>query len=397
MRNRTRLSACAAAAAAMLVSTGLTTASATADPAPTRATPAPLYRSSAPVEGQYIVSLAPGAADAATLAKQMGLKSLFTYSSVISGFAAKLTPEQLNTVRSTAGVAAVEQDAVVTAVGSPRPGRAPAASWGIDRIDQTALPLDQEFTVSGTGAGTTGYILDTGIEYGHSEFGGRARYGYDAVGDGRAGADCNGHGTHVAGTVGGATYGVARQADLVSVRVLDCEGSGTWSGVMAGLDWIALEADQPAVMNASLGGAYSRMVNDALDRVAASGVVPVVAAGNDDVDACDVSPASAPRAFTVGASDTQDREASFSNHGECLAIYAPGTAIVSAKLGGGSVAHNGTSMAAPHVAGVALLARQAAPAAGAEAIESWLLDASVKDSLTVDFGSPNRLVNTGGL
>ncbi|MEU1281640.1 S8 family peptidase [Streptomyces sp. NPDC005805] len=403
MRHTTRLSACAAAAAALLVSTGPTTAAATdpAEPAPSRGALAPLYRSSAPVAGQYIVSLA-DSADAEATTEQLGVTSLFTYSSVLSGFAARLTPEQLNSVRQHPGVAAVEQDAEVTSDGTgtgpaaPR-ALAPAASWGLDRIDQEDLPLDQEFTVAGTGAGTTGYILDTGIDYAHSEFGGRARLGFDAVGDGRVGADCNGHGTHVAGTVGGASYGVARQADLVSVRVLDCEGRGTWSGIMAGLDWIAQNARQPAVMNASLGGPASPTVNAALDRVAAGGVVPVVAAGNDDIDACGVSPASAARAFTVGASDAEDRETSFSNHGECLALYAPGADIVSARLGGGSTALNGTSMAAPHVAGAALLARAASPAATAEAIEAQLLDTAVPNTLTVDPGSPNRLLHTGGL
>lgn len=399
MRHTTRLSACAAAAAALLVSTGPTTAADPTDPTPSRGTLAPLYRSSAPVAGQYIVSLA-DSADAEATTEQLGVTSLFTYSSVLSGFAARLTPEQLDSVRRHPGVAAVEQDAEVTSdVTGPAAPRAlaPAASWGLDRIDQENLPLDQEFTVTGTGAGTTGYILDTGIDYAHGEFGGRARLGFDAVGDGRAGADCNGHGTHVAGTVGGASYGVARQADLVSVRVLDCEGRGTWSGIMAGLDWIARNARQPAVMNASLGGPASPTVNAALDRVAAGGVVPVVAAGNDDIDACEVSPASAARAFTVGASDAEDRETSFSNHGECLALYAPGAGIVSARLGGGSTALDGTSMAAPHVAGAALLARAAAPTATAETIEAQLLETALPDALTVDPGSPNRLLHTGGL
>ncbi|MFJ3931246.1 MULTISPECIES: S8 family peptidase [unclassified Streptomyces] len=395
MRTRTRLSACAAALAALLAP--VLPATALDGPGPARA-PAPLYRSAAPLAGQYIVSLGESA-DAESLLAELDLVSLFTYSAVARGFAARLTPEELAAVRSAPGVTAVEQDAEVSADAAVPAGGAHAStpSWGLDRIDQRDLPLDGEFAVHGSGAGTTAYILDTGIDYAHEEFGGRARPGYDAIGDGRDGADCEGHGTHVAGTVGGASYGVARGADLVSVRVLDCRGRGTWSGIMAGLDWIARDASRPAVMNASLGGPASRMVNDALDRVAAGGVVPVVAAGNEGGDACEVSPASAPSAFTVGATDAQDRQTGFSNHGACLAMYAPGTQIVSARLGGGSLALDGTSMAAPHVAGVALLARAAVPAADVAAVEHLLLEVSAQGRLAVTEGSPDRLLQTGGL
>ncbi|NUS18058.1 MAG: S8 family peptidase, partial [Streptomyces sp.] len=276
--------------------------------------------------------------------------------------------------------------------------RIKASSWGLDRIDQRQLPLDGQFNTTGKGAGATAYILDTGIDYAHSEFGGRAVPGYDAIGDGRNGQDCNGHGTHVAGTVGGATFGVAPQAALVSVRVLGCDGSGTWAGVVAGLDWVAQNAQQPAVLNASLGGDSSTAVDDAVNALADAGVLPVVAAGNNSTDACGVSPARAEGAFTVGATTSSDQQASFSNYGSCLSIYAPGEDIVSARLGGGSLSESGTSMASPHVAGVAVLYKATHPAASAAEVGSWLLGASTAGVLGgVTPGSPNNLLYTGGL
>jgi subtilisin family serine protease len=315
-----------------------------------------------------------------------------------------LSTTQLDTVRRTPGVESVEENATATAFGTGDAGnrggfapRAVAASWGLDRTDQRELPLDQQFTTAGNGAGATAYIMDTGIDFAHREFGGRAVPGFDAIGDGRDGQDCEGHGTHVAGTVGGATYGVAPEAALVSVRVLGCDGSGDYAGVIAGFDWVAKNAKQPAVLNASLGGGYSRAVNQAADSLAASGVLPVVAAGNSSQDACDFSPASADRVATIGATDPQDRQTGFSNYGRCLVLYAPGQDIVSAKLGGGSVALSGTSMSSPHTAGVALLYKAANPAASADAVESWLIDQSTKDVLTVSGGSPNRLLFSDGL
>ncbi|MBM7168481.1 S8 family peptidase [Streptomyces sp. G44] len=395
-----RLSArCACAALLLLLPLTALPASA-AEPgkkAPARYTPAPLRTTSAPIADQYIVTVKPGStATAAQLTQQIGAIPLHEYQHVLRGFAAKLDAKQLAAVRGLPDVAAVEQDAEV-AVGPPPSVRAPAASWGLDRIDQPYLPLNQQFNVNTTGAGATAYILDTGIDYGHAEFGGRAVFGFDAMGDGRRGQDCNGHGTHVAGTVGGANYGVARRAALVSVRVLGCDGRGSYSGIIAGLDWVAKNAKQPAVLNGSLGGPRSAAVNQAATALSDRGVLPVVAAGNEAVDACNVSPASADRVLTVGATNPQDQEASFSNHGPCLDMYAPGTAIVSARLGGGSVALDGTSMASPHVAGVATLYKAQNPAASSAQVYNWIVDKSVKDVLTVTRSSPNRLVQTGGL
>ncbi|WP_405941900.1 S8 family serine peptidase [Streptomyces sp. NBC_00207] len=379
-------------------------AAGTASAAAPEPDPAPLVKSANPVPGKYIVTLEKGQ-DAAKLAKKLGLKPSFVYTSAMTGFAVPLNSLELTLVRNSLGVKSVEEDASVQSVPMPASAegmRSPSDSWGQDRIDQKNLPLDSSFTTEGNGAGVTAYILDTGIDYHHTEFGGpdatRATFGFDAIGDGRNGQDCQGHGTHVAGTVAGKTYGIASKASLVSVRVLGCDGKGTWSGIIAGLDWVAKNAKQPAVLNASLGGDKSAAVNDAADAVTDAGVLPVVAAGNSAKDACGVSPASAGKVVTVAASNQWDEETDFSNWGQCVTLYAPGQAIVSAKLGGGSVALDGTSMAAPHAAGVAVLYKQAHPSAAPEEIAEFLEQETTKDVLSkLSPASPNKLLFTAGL
>ncbi|GAA2644367.1 MULTISPECIES: S8 family peptidase [Streptomyces] len=385
-------------------------AAGTASAAAPEPTPAPLKTAANPVPGKYIVTLEKGV-DAAKAAQKLGLKPTFVYTSAINGFAVPMTPLQLMIVRNALGVKSVEEDAKVQSVPKQSTAagtRAPALSWGLDRIDQQSDwdkangKGDGQFSPEGNGAGVTAYILDTGIDYDHTEFGGpdatRATFGFDAINDGRNGADCQGHGTHVAGTVAGKTYGVAKKASLVSVRVLGCDGKGEYSGIIAGLDWVAKNAKQPAVLNGSLGGELSKAVNDAADAVTAAGVLPVIAAGNSAKDACGVSPASAGKVVTVAASNRYDEETSFSNWGQCVTLYAPGEAIVSAKLGGGSVALDGTSMAAPHVAGVAVLYKAKNPTADPETLAEFLESETTKDVLSnLSPASPNKLLYTAGL
>ncbi|MFD4320768.1 S8 family peptidase [Streptomyces sp. NPDC058548] len=398
MNTRTRLAFASATVTALALT--VPTATAAEPPVGPEPTSAPLVTAANAVPGQYIVTL-DKTMDAAKATEKLGLKPTFVYDKAINGFAAPLTALQLDIVRKTPGVASVEEDAVVHALplpSTPAAPRSPAATWGLDRIDQWSLPLDNDFTTQGNGAGVTAYILDTGIDHNHDEFGGRATFGFDAMGDGRQGQDCNGHGTHVAGTVAGRTYGVAREANLVSVRVLGCDGRGSYSGMIAGLDWVAKNARQPAVLNGSLGGDRSVALNNAATALATAGVLPVIAAGNSSKDACDVSPASAAGTVTVAASNAWDEATSFSNHGRCVDLFAPGQDVVSAKLGGGSVAMNGTSMAAPHVAGVAALYKAQYPTASPAGISQWLDGNSTKGLLNnLSTGTPNKLLYTGGL
>ena len=236
--------------------------------------------------------------------------------------------------------------------------------WGLDRIDQLSLPLSGSFQYSAAGTDVTAYIIDTGIQTNHSQFGGRASVGTDVINDGKSGQDCDGHGTHVAGTVGGATYGVAKNVNLVSVRVLDCNGSGSWSGVIGGIDWVTQNHADKAVANMSLGGPASSAVDTAVSNSIAAGVTYVVAAGNGNTggigqDACKYSPARVPTALTIGATDKTDTKSKWSNYGRCVDLFAPGVGIVSAAFSASSttdhVPMSGTSMASPHTAGVAAL------------------------------------------
>jgi subtilisin family serine protease len=262
-------------------------------------------------------------------------------------------------------------------------------------VDQRDLPLNGSYTYTRTGAGVTAYIIDTGIETSHWDFGGRAWAGYDALGGN--GQDCNGHGTHVAGTVGGANYGVAKSVGLVAVRVLDCGGSGTWSGVIAGVDWVRYYHATPAVANMSLAGWANQAVDDAVQNLIWSGVTVAVAAANAQDDACNWSPARTPDALTVAASDQWDQHAAwFSNFGPCVDLYAPGDGITSAWLGGGANTISGTSMASPHVAGAAALYLEGDPWASPYTVNAAVVNNATPNRLSgVPWGTPNLLVYTG--
>jgi subtilisin family serine protease len=265
------------------------------------------------------------------------------------------------------------------------------APWGIDRID-ARKGTDGSYNYSSTGAGVTAYILDTGVDSKHAEFSGRMKPGFSAVGG--TPDDCHGHGTHVAGSVAGKTYGVAKAANIVPIRVLDCNGSGSTSGILEGLNWMIANVKKPAVANMSLGGSKSQALDDGVKKAIAAGITFAVAAGNESQDACKVSPANVPEAITVAASDNNDGKADFSNYGSCVDIFAPGVNITSAKLNGGSTSMSGTSMASPHIAGVAALFLQRNPGASPSEIWSYMKSLGTPSVISNPQGSPNLLAYT---
>jgi len=355
---------------------------------------APLLGQDSPdaLAGRYIVvfkdGVGPAAVDAA-LARLEG-RVLFRYGAALQGFAAELPDQAVEALRRNPHVAYIEVDSVVTIDATQSP-----ATWGIDRIDQRNLPLSNSYTYNYTGAGVRAYIIDTGIRITHNEFGGRASIGTDTVGDGQNGNDCNGHGTHVAGTVGGATYGVAKEVSLLAVRVLNCSGSGTTSGVIAGVDWVTANAIKPAVANMSLGGVASTSLDNAVSNSIASGVTYSIAAGNSNRNACNFSPARVAGAITVGATTSTDARASYSNYGSCLDLFAPGSSITSAWHTSNTATNtiSGTSMAAPHVAGVAALYLQANPSATPQQVRDAIVNNATSGVVSnPGRNSPNKLL-----
>jgi len=340
------------------------------------------------IPGQFIVVLKDGA-DPRAVAREAGVSPRSTYTATIRGFAGRIEPRQLLALQRHPAVAYIEQDQVVT-INTTQTG----ATWGLDRVDQRNLPLNGTYTYTPTGSGVHAYIIDTGMRLSHSQFTGRVGNGYDAV-DGGTADDCNGHGTHVAGTVGGTTYGVAKQVTLHPVRVLNCQGNGTNSGVIAGMDWVANNRVLPAVANMSLGGGASSAIDDAINRMHNRSVTVVVAAGNESQNACNVSPARAPNAITVGATTSSDARASYSNYGSCVDVFAPGSGITSAWYNSNTATRSisGTSMASPHVAGIAALYLQNNPSASPAAVANAIISTSTTGVVSnPGSGSPNRLV-----
>ncbi len=342
------------------------------------------------VPGQYIVTLKDGV-HAGAVTKDAAVTPRHVYSAALNGFSATLSADQLKELQADPSVARIEQNAEVHADGTQT-----GATWGIDRIDQPTLPLSGSYSWNADGTGATAYIIDTGIDAGHPDFTGRAQIAFDATGG--DGVDCNGHGTHVAGTIGGATWGVAKNVALRGVRVLDCGGSGTWEAVIAGMDWVAANHAPSAVANMSLGGGFNQSVNDAATRLADSGVFTGIAAGNSSTDACSFSPASAAGVTTVAASDSGDNHAFFSNYGSCVEVYAPGVDVTSSWMGGGTNTISGTSMATPHVVGVGALYKSSQGDVASATLNSWIQAAASPNVINgVPAGTPNLLLQTAGL
>ena len=348
------------------------------------------------VPDSYIVVLEDRVADPNAVADDLvgthrGRKN-FVYGKALKGFSANLSERAAQAIASDPRVKYVEEDGVVS-IDTTQSG----ATWGIDRIDQRDLPLSGTYTYNATGAGVKAYIIDTGINTSHNDFGGRAISGYDAVDGSLPAADCNGHGTHVSGTVGGATYGVAKGVTLVAVRVLDCNGSGTNSGVIAGVNWVASDhvAGAPAVANMSLGGGASQALDDAVNAAINDGVTFAIAAGNSSTDACTTSPARVANAITVGATTSTDARASYSNYGTCVDIFAPGSSITSDWYSSNTATNtiSGTSMATPHVCGTAALYLSTNTSASPATVWAALRDNSTLNHVTSPgTGSPNRLL-----
>jgi subtilisin family serine protease len=353
-----------------------------------------------PQDADYVVVLEGSALpeEASEVAAAVGARPRFVYTSALVGFAATLNHGQLEALRRNPHVDYIEADQEYTADLTQNMNSA-GDPWGLDRIDQRNRPLSLTYTYANTASSVYVYVIDTGIDAAHSEFEGRATNVYDAFGG--SGNDCHGHGTHVAGTIGGKTWGVAKKANLRGLRVLSCSGSGSTSGIIAALDWLRANRTNPAVANMSLGGGFSSALNTAVNNLANSGVFVAVAAGNENMNACNRSPASASAAFTTAASTKTDARASYSNHGSCVDGYAPGSSIRSAWIGSGtteSAILSGTSMASPHVAGVAALYKGANGNASSATIDSWIKNNASTGKISNNRrGTPNRLLYKAAL
>lgn len=350
------------------------------------------------IPNQYIVVLKDDVADvegeAIRLSRNFGgdRNSGHTYQRALKGFSVRMPEQQALRLAEDPRVEFIEEDGVVS-LGATQTG----ATWGLDRIDQRDLPLDTNYNFNSTGTGVRAYIVDTGIRSTHTQFGGRVVSGFTAINDGLGTNDGNGHGTHVAGTVGGSTYGVAKNVTLVAVRVLDSSGNGTNSGVIAGVDFVTSnhQAGEPAVANMSLGGGASSALDTAVTNAVNDGVTFAVAAGNENQNACNVSPARAPAAITVGSTTMSDARSSFSNFGTCVDIFAPGSSITSAWRTSDTATNtiSGTSMASPHVAGVAALFLETNPTASPATVTAAIINSSTPNKVSnAGTGSPNRLL-----
>ncbi|MGI2156081.1 S8 family peptidase [Shewanella baltica] len=333
---------------------------------------------------------------AESLVNQYDVRVMKNFGNVLNGVLINASAQQVKALLKDPNVKYVEQDQIMTVTPKVETNAdQPSPTWGIDRIDQRNLPLDNNYHTDYDGSGVTAFVIDTGVLNTHNEFGGRASSGYDFIDNDYDATDCNGHGTHVAGTIGGSTYGVAKNVNVVGVRVLNCSGSGSNSGVIAGINWVKNNASGPAVANMSLGGGASQATDDAVNAAVAAGITFVVAAGNDNSNACNYSPARAADAITVGSTTSNDSRSSFSNYGTCLDIYAPGSSITSSWYTSNSATNtiSGTSMASPHVAGVAALYLDENPNLSPAQVTNLLKTRATADKVTdAKTGSPNKLL-----
>jgi subtilisin family serine protease len=363
-----------------------------------------LRKSERAIPGRYIVVFEDGAAGlrgdesmatevASELSSIHGGSIDRVFKHAVNGFSVEMSEKQAEAMSRDPRVKYIEEDGEVSINATQT-----NATFGLDRIDQRDLPLNQTYIYNADGTGVTAYIIDTGIRATHNDFGGRVSGGFTAITDGRGTDDCNGHGTHVAGTTGGTTWGVAKNVALVPVRVLNCQGSGTNSGVIAGVDWVTANSSGPSVANMSLGGGASSATDTAVENSIAAGITYAVAAGNSSANACNYSPARAASAITVGSTTSTDARSSFSNFGTCLDIFAPGSSITSAWSTSNTATNtiSGTSMASPHVAGAAALYLQGNPSASPATVRNALVNNGTTGKVTsAGTGSPNVLLYTG--
>ncbi|WP_308119529.1 S8 family peptidase [Streptomyces sp. JJ38] len=353
------------------------------------------------VRGEYIVVMEDRGAEPAAevreraedLAREHGARLDHTYTDTVEGFSVLASERTARRLAADPAVAYVEPNRLERGDGTQVD-----PAWGLDRVDQRELPLSASYTYDTTASNVTAYVIDSGIRISHDDFGGRASYGYNFVDDNTVASDCHGHGTHVAGTLGGSSFGVAKGVELVAVKVLNCDNLGTTADVLAGYDWVAQNATLPAVANVSIGGSASATKDAAVREMVEAGITVAVSAGNSDQDACTRSPAREPSVITVAASTWTDARTSWSNWGSCVDVLAPGSSIASASHSSdtGTATKSGTSMSAPHVTGAAALYLADHPAASPATVTTALLDAATTGVLTDLAGSPDRLVYSRG-
>jgi subtilisin family serine protease len=341
----------------------------------------------------YVVTMKPGT-DAAAPVRALRARATAYFGSALNGFAARLTAAQVAELAHNANVLSIERDVLQTNVVDATQPNPP--SWGLDRIDQTSLPLSASYTYNSTGTGVHAYIIDSGIQADHPDFGGRARFVHNSIDSNNT--DCNGHGTHVAGTIGSTTYGVAKNVRLYGVKWLNCSGGGTLSSAIGAVDWVTANAVKPAVANASWNYTYSATLATALTRMMDSGVFLAASAGNTGANSCDRLPRNLTATLVVAATTATDARASYSSTGPCVDVYAPGSAIVSTYPTSAINSVNGTSMATPHAAGVAVLYKATYGDASQSTVHDWIVANATTGVVTGTLsGTPNLLLNKRSL